>query len=468
MGVLIKKAVSIKFLAYVFFLLSLIYPLLDCTINSAMAKSPSIVPVNEASESNGQAIDKSVQERYLKKEKVSHISSDESVRLIEHIFERLRNLPQLAISKNKQAIAFQAKTAFPNEYLSDRALLIKPKDFPNSPSREPLLVAAKDVMSDHEEVAQQSMPLRTAIIWERNANQKGVLTLNKNLSSAAPAMESSVIKVTPSQSQTLDLPASKIISKTPLITEFANTKSAEQNYPGYSISIQDEKANAQSVTDQLRRMEKAILSSHSQALSKLGKALSAPARVAEQIDYSTVVAQAKKSYRGLNSLRGAGVVPKPALTGSLNRDMEIAFLPPTIIGGMIGVRLGTSERDLDKTIFSFGSVQKELVRGWRVWSVREPKTANTRLQVFSRHGLVEAIRVFDPLLLRSEFGVTIGDELSRVKQKFGEPAFILTESAATVTQNYIYPMSQIGFQIAQKKPGTTPLIMSIVVFNVKY
>ena len=149
------------------------------------------------------------------------------------------------------------------------------------------------------------------------------------------------------------------------------------------------------------------------------------------------------------------------------RDLEIALTPPTVITGITLVRLGNSEREAGRAIASLGKTHKESIHGWSVWSVYKHDCKDCAIQVFIRHGIVEAIRIFDPSLLRPELGVTLGDCLSAVKEKFGEPAFILSESTPATTQNYIYPISQIGFQLARNKQNDVPKIVSMIVFNVK-
>jgi hypothetical protein len=84
-----------------------------------------------------------------------------------------------------------------------------------------------------------------------------------------------------------------------------------------------------------------------------------------------------------------------------------------------------------------------------------------------RNGLLDAMRIFDQTLIGPDFGVTLGDSLARVKEKFGEPAFILQEPGPGAGQNYIYPISQVGFQLARPAPGDQPRVVSLLIFNVK-
>ena len=81
--------------------------------------------------------------------------------------------------------------------------------------------------------------------------------------------------------------------------------------------------------------------------------------------------------------------------------------------------------------------------------------------------MVDAIRIFDSSFLRPDLGVNLGDGIAAVKEKFGEPSFILSDPSAVPTQNYIYPISQIGFQLSRSKEDEPPKIVSMIVFNVK-
>ena len=112
-------------------------------------------------------------------------------------------------------------------------------------------------------------------------------------------------------------------------------------------------------------------------------------------------------------------------------------------------------------------LKKESVHDWSVWSLRNGKSANNAIQVFLRNGKVDAIRVFDPAFFPSDFGVSIGDSLSTVKEKFGEPTFILSDNVSIISQNYIYPISQVGFRFSRPQKDQSPKVTSMIVFDVK-
>jgi hypothetical protein len=166
-------------------------------------------------------------------------------------------------------------------------------------------------------------------------------------------------------------------------------------------------------------------------------------------------------------------------------DFDIALIPPTIVSGIPALRLGSSTKEAKQSIFELGQVSKQHFDDWTVWSVYKAKenegfkgktehdsskteaAGSCRLQVFMQAGMVEAMRVFDPSLLKSNLGITLGDDLFVIKRKFGEPAFILAEPNQRISQNYIYPINQIGFQLERRNNEDAPRIVSVLIFNAR-
>lgn len=147
---------------------------------------------------------------------------------------------------------------------------------------------------------------------------------------------------------------------------------------------------------------------------------------------------------------------------------DIALLPPNVVTGIPLVRLGISERQASGALQAIGSMSQQKVNSWTVWSWNRPQNKNaTSLQLYMRNGLLDAMRIFDPTLIGPDFGVSLGDSLAKVKEKFGEPAMMLPEPGPGAGQNYIYPISQIGFQLARPAPGQPPRVVSVLIFNVK-
>lgn len=149
-----------------------------------------------------------------------------------------------------------------------------------------------------------------------------------------------------------------------------------------------------------------------------------------------------------------------------DRDL-IALLPPNVVTGIPLIRLGISEMQASSALAQLGKMKRQQVNSWNVWTWVKPGEQDAALQLYVRHGLLDAMRIFDRSLIGTDFGVTLGDDLSKVKEKFGEPAFILSEPQPGAGQNYIYPISQVGFQIARPAPDQPPRVVSVLIFHVK-
>lgn len=153
--------------------------------------------------------------------------------------------------------------------------------------------------------------------------------------------------------------------------------------------------------------------------------------------------------------------------GSVEKRETIALLPPNVATGIPLVSLGTSQMQVASALSNMGQLKEQKINRWSVMTWKKPETGTTALQLFFRNGLLDAIRIFDPTLVAPDFGVAPGDSLERVKEKFGEPAFLLQEPTSGMGQNYIYPISQVGFQLARGSGNTPPKVVSILIFSVK-
>jgi hypothetical protein len=162
---------------------------------------------------------------------------------------------------------------------------------------------------------------------------------------------------------------------------------------------------------------------------------------------------------------------------SLRRD-KLALLPPNVATGIPGLNLnlGSTEFQAVQAIAqSGGKLKQHKIRNWTVysWTKRASDTSDA-LQLYFRHGLLDAIRIFDPDLISSGFGVSPGDSLEVVKERFGEPAFLLPEPNPEAVgrneasgKNYIYPISQVGFQLARPTSEFPPQVVSVLIFSLK-
>ncbi len=150
-----------------------------------------------------------------------------------------------------------------------------------------------------------------------------------------------------------------------------------------------------------------------------------------------------------------------------DRESRIAILPPNVFTGIPMVRLGISEKQAGRALAASGSMDRQRINGWSVWTCFKPGTREPALQVYMRHGQVDAVRTFDASLVGTDFGVRLGDSLAAVKERFGEPAFIIPEPTPGAGQNYVYPISQVAFLIARPSPNAAPQVTGLFIFNVK-
>lgn len=150
------------------------------------------------------------------------------------------------------------------------------------------------------------------------------------------------------------------------------------------------------------------------------------------------------------------------------RQELIALLPPNVATGIPLVRLGAQQTQVSQALKELGTMRSVQVNGWTVLSwYRSASPDKPALALYIRHGIVNAMRIFDASLIGADFGVNLGQDLDCVKEKFGEPSFILSEPLPGTGKNYVYPISQIAFQLFRSKTYDTPKVASILIFNVK-
>lgn len=148
----------------------------------------------------------------------------------------------------------------------------------------------------------------------------------------------------------------------------------------------------------------------------------------------------------------------------------VAFLPPSTIRGISGLALGSKESETIDYFRERGKSKVTDSHGWKIYTLLN--SDNTiALQAYVHNGFTEALRVFQPNFVPSSIGVTIADDLSEMKSKFGEPSFILEEPRASeetnkvMAKNYVYPLSQLGFQLARPASDAKPQIKSVLLFR---
>jgi len=155
-----------------------------------------------------------------------------------------------------------------------------------------------------------------------------------------------------------------------------------------------------------------------------------------------------------------------ANTKSRRKEM-LALLPPNVATGIPLVRLGITQAEAGMSLKTWGSLREEVIGNWTVWSFQKPNSEEPLLQVYMRHGLVEALRIFDANLVGHDLGVGLGDQVRVLKEQFGEPSFILSEPLPGAGQNYVYPLSQAAFLLSRPDPRSEPEVVSLLIFNVK-
>jgi hypothetical protein len=171
--------------------------------------------------------------------------------------------------------------------------------------------------------------------------------------------------------------------------------------------------------------------------------------------------------------------PPPALTlnldasshfSTLSKKTEIAMLPPNVITGIPLVRLGSSADEANRALASVkgNKLNRQSISGWTVLVLHKANSLEPAMHVYMRHGLVEALRIFDNSFIAPDFGVQLNDDVQKVKAKFGEPAFMLPEpDCPTGAQNYVYPISQVSFELALPLNARSPKVVSVLIFTVK-
>jgi len=153
-----------------------------------------------------------------------------------------------------------------------------------------------------------------------------------------------------------------------------------------------------------------------------------------------------------------------------NERARLSYIPPSLVAGIPGLRLGASERNVSTFFASQKNVDKVKVGDWQVWSMRHATSGHTLLQVYLRNGTAEAFRIFDGQYVPGRLGISLSSDLKAMKKQFGEPAFILNEPTGaggrvSGVKNYVYPVSQVSFQLARSGKDNAPRIKSMLLFK---
>lgn len=166
---------------------------------------------------------------------------------------------------------------------------------------------------------------------------------------------------------------------------------------------------------------------------------------------------------------------------SKEQKQIVAYNPPSMVFGIAGLQLGASNNDVGSYLKSqFGTDKSKFksykYKEWLVWSLVEPnaKGERTTLQIFSRANQVEALRIFDDKYIPDAVNVRLADTMAVMKNRFGEPAFVLEEpqgkdnsksNEKKMIKNYVYPVSQVSFQLVRGESGSSPVVTSVLLFK---
>lgn len=196
----------------------------------------------------------------------------------------------------------------------------------------------------------------------------------------------------------------------------------------------------------------------------------------DQLNESKLINKQKLKSAKLQNSAPVSIVSENEMTLEAQQDgspLQVAFLPPSTVHGINGLPLGASEADTAKFFKNRGNLSRSFISGWKVWTLLDGQQTPI-LQVYLRNGRTEAFRIFNQSYVPAGLGVAINDELPSMKGKFGEPSFILEEpgikpqaaaqSATIVAKNYVYPVSQVSFQLVRNGPSS-PHIHSLLLFR---
>jgi hypothetical protein len=430
------------------------------------------------------------------------------IKLLEDILGRVRSVPQLAMKTNlrmqNQEVAQQAMQG-PTNY----QLAIRPREssWPQQAQRPTLMGKEARQAEDKDASAAKAKRAAPAGIWEKDAtladaaNKRRTDVLAYGIAPAANPTagfagksgiwEAEPKGLTPAQ-ENLRRAASNLYGITRKL-DAANQIASGGGYgggvpgavsKGVATVVRGElKARPQSAQRQWQVLDEApiVRDSREKGIEEFrpstdrGMTLSAMPPVATSAvpmspDFgldSMSAGQRHQPPARLESFTRADAQRPHGDEGQASREAEIALLPPNVFTGIPVVRLGSSEAQAARALAAVGSTNRQKINGWTVWSISKPASKDPALQVFMRHGQVDALRIFDGSLVGPDFGVRLGDSLAAVKERFGQPAFIIPEPTPGSGQNYVYPISQVAFLMARPAPNEAPVVTGLFLFTVK-
>jgi hypothetical protein len=438
------------------------------------------------------------------------------VKLLQEIFQRLRNSNQLALNNPTKQLA-AASQAFRGSL--DPLLAIRPSEKSLNKSSPSLAYALQDRrIYSTQEVASSDAGSNSQVKEYSSKRKMAPHRAMQSAAQSAPVVASAATNLIGAPTDNLGrgvaldarAPKSSPAAASPSMrfefapNTYASAKKAQSNLGNIvtntamqnaKLSQQNNQMLVRSVSNLMQSTKQ--LSELSQATESAGRTYAARRRDAGEDktlatlpggpviqEYGTG-ATAKVSGSkdlGADSARIADgdmsdnsplMVPDQPAQYRIMRNQLMALLPPSVVSGIPLARLGATEQELT-TSLSNKNAQKQKIEDWTIWTLKGANEHTAGVQLYLRHSVVEAIRVFQPSYLGDDVGIRIGDDLLTVKRKFGEPALILPEPAASAgkhsaDKNYVYPISHVAFQLARSKSKTdlNPQVVSVLIFDVQ-
>ncbi len=380
-------------------------------------------------------------------------TAESGVKLLIGILQRIGNVPQLAMqqSSNLAPPPPPAAEAVSNQIfgqnLTDPALAIRPQM--------------------RRQSASQSLPTTT---MGRAINKAKVSDSNLIASSTKLYQISKTIDELDRAANSYDsapVPKGVVISNSPRITEYGAASGS-----GGGGQAKNESS--------LKTIVGAIREAQAEQMSRMTPAESSDAYAGDSLRESPKQQTRSRVIKLDQPSYYKHIREYDEKKSNKDFDKVVAYNPPSMVFGIAGLQLGASNNDVSSYIKSqFGNDKNKFktmkYKEWQVWSLVESGSQGERttLQIFSRANQVEALRIFDDRYIPDPVNVRLADTMAVMKNRFGEPAFVLEEPQPKdkssqdrkVIKNYVYPVSQVSFQLVRGDSGASPVVTSILLFK---
>lgn len=403
--------------------------------------------------SNAQAQDKSVKKSIpIKKTAPTsqvRVSPESGVKLLVGILQRIGNVPALAmqqqsINNSPPPPAESVSNQIFGQNLTDPALAIRPQMRRQSASNQAYISQAP---KDKARAKSDSLIASSTKMYQLSK------TIDE-LDRAANSYEPNSNQLSNSAGQSRGV----VISNAPRITEYGGASGGATQAKGEAT---------------MRTLVGAIKDAQAEQMS----------RMYDSEDSFTTTQTSTKAKRQLVKLDQPSyykhIREYDDKKSAKEQKQIVAYNPPSMVFGISGLQLGASNNDVSSYLKSQYGTQKSKFKSfkykeWVVWSLVEPSSQGERttLQIFSRANQVEALRIFDDRYIPDAVNVRLADTMAVMKNRFGEPAFVLEEpqvkdnsTEKKMIKNYVYPVSQVSFQLVRAENGTSPVVTSVLLFK---